>query len=70
MLDYGSTVPINQLGDDGFYHIAWGFIKVNGTSGTVNIGEDKDLKLQLYKYNPAQIGAVTRSVHLGSVIHC
>ena len=68
VLDFGGAIPVDQLNKDGFYPIAWGFIRVNSSAGGLNIGPEKNLKLQLYKYLPKEISAISRyyqpTIHL------
>ena len=39
VLDFGPTVPLGEARKgEGYYRIAWGFLKTRGGNGTVRIG--------------------------------
>ena len=65
ILDFGGNIPAEKLKDlGGFYPIAWGFLRLKGSTSKPNFelrpAEDRGapLRLQLYKYKP--LGLVSK----------
>jgi WD40 repeat protein len=62
LLDFGGAITgENSNSDDGFYNIAWAYLRAVKGDGTPNIFPGKKLKLQLYRYQKYD-DFVTKSV--------